>query len=56
MTGDRADRELLFEALAVHLGFVPRHALDDMEAWRRQGGTTLGRTARWARCSSSDPS
>ncbi len=29
MTEDRADRELLFEALAVHLGFLPRHTRVD---------------------------
>ncbi len=42
MDGDRADRELLFEAMAIHLGFVPRFALDDMETWRRQGRSSPG--------------
>ena len=32
VTEDRADRELLFEALAVHLGFLPRRALIDLAA------------------------
>ena len=41
MTGDRADRELLFEALAVHLGFVSRHALNDLEAARRAGAASI---------------
>ncbi len=41
MTGDRADRELLFEALAVHLGFVSRHALDDLEKVRREGAAAI---------------
>jgi WD40 repeat protein/serine/threonine protein kinase len=29
VTDDFADRELLFEALAVHLGFAPRHAFSE---------------------------
>ena len=40
--GDRADRELLFEAMAIHLGFVPRIALDDMETSRRTGVSSPG--------------
>ena len=35
MTGDPADRELLFEALAIHLGLVPRRALDELGDSRR---------------------
>jgi hypothetical protein len=42
VTGDRADRELLFEAMAIHLGFVPRIALDLMETWRRESRSSLG--------------
>ena len=41
MTGDSADRELLFEALAVHLGYVPRRALDDLEAARRRAAASV---------------
>ncbi len=35
MTGDRADRELLFEALAVHLGFLGQDTHRDLNRARR---------------------
>lgn len=54
MTGDRADRELLFEALAVHLGFVSRHALDDLEKVRREGAAAIAERP-WAACWSRHP-
>jgi WD40 repeat protein/serine/threonine protein kinase len=39
VTEDDADRELLFEALAVHLGFVSRHRLTELHAGANaQGG------------------
>jgi eukaryotic-like serine/threonine-protein kinase len=41
VTGDAADRELLFEALAVHLGFVPPRALDELEAARREAAAPV---------------
>jgi hypothetical protein len=41
VTGDAVDRELLFEALAVHLGFVPRRALDELEAARREAAAPV---------------
>jgi WD40 repeat protein/serine/threonine protein kinase len=41
VTGDSADRELLFEALAVHLGYVPRRALDEVEATRRRTSASV---------------
>jgi eukaryotic-like serine/threonine-protein kinase len=44
---EQADRELLFQALAVHLGFVSRHALSELDAGppgasRASGGRALG--------------
>src|SRR5262249_43931626 len=39
VTGDAADRELLFEALAVHLGFVSRRAVDELAAGRHEPTT-----------------
>ncbi len=42
MTGDRSDRELLIESLAVHLGFMSRQALVDFIEARRDDPSDLG--------------
>jgi eukaryotic-like serine/threonine-protein kinase len=42
VTGDRADRELLIESLAVHLGFLSRHTLVDLAEARRDDPSALG--------------
>ena len=51
MTGDRADRELLFEALAVHLGFLGQDTHRDLNRARRDDAALgVRRSARsWSR-------
>jgi WD40 repeat protein/serine/threonine protein kinase len=41
VTGDRADRELLYEALAVHLGFLARHGRVDLDVLTAEQGAFL---------------
>ena len=38
MASTYADRDLLFEALALHLGFVPRGAVDEARKAMMAGG------------------
>lgn len=42
MTGNQADRELLIESLAVHLGFMSRQTLVGLAEARRDDPAGLG--------------